>query len=148
MKPKIYYIIYISTATQPFSKPELLELLTKSRENNTKLGLTGMLLYKNDVFQQILEGPEEAVNSLFQKIKKDPRHHDVVKATDGFQAKRQFTDWSMGYCDLNSAAAAATPGYLPFMNTPLSDEQFITNPGLCRLFMLIFKQNIENLRPC
>lgn len=142
MKPKIYYLIYISTATQPFSKPELLELLAKSRENNAKLGVTGMLLYKNDVFQQILEGPEAAVNSLFLKIKSDPRHHGIIKASDGFEAERQFTDWSMGYYDLNSAEAAAVPGYTQFMNTPLSDHEFVANPGICRRFMLMFKKNM------
>lgn len=142
MKSKFYYLIYISTATRPFSKTELLELLTKSRENNAKLDITGMLLYKNDVFQQILEGPELAVKSLYEKIKMDPRHRGILKALEGSETERQFTEWSMGYCDLNSANAATIPGYSEFMNTPLSDAKFVSDPSICLQFMRMFKANM------
>jgi hypothetical protein len=143
MKPKNYYLIYISTATQHFSNDALLELLAKSRQNNAKLGVTGMLLYKDDLFQQILEGPEAVVKALFAKIQLDPRHRGVIKALEGFEDGRQFTEWSMGFCDLNSAAAAAVPGYSEFLNTPLTAGQFLSNPGICRRFMLMFKQNMS-----
>ena len=38
----MFFIVYVSSAVKPFSHPELVELLTQSREKNTRLGLTGM----------------------------------------------------------------------------------------------------------
>ncbi len=140
MQTKIYFIIYISSATRPFSKNELLELLAKCRENNIQLNITGMLLFKAGFFQQILEGPEDVVKSLYAKIQKDPRHRGVIKAFEGYENERQFSEWSMGFYDLNSAEAADIPGYSPYLNTPLSDEQFMSNLGICRRFMLMFKK--------
>lgn len=140
MKPKIYFLIYISSATRPFSKDDLLKLLAKCRQNNTQLGITGMLLYKSGFFQQILEGSEEAVKSLYAKIKLDPRHRGVIKAFDGFDEEHQFSEWSMGFYDLDSADVANIPGYSQYLNTPLSDERFLSNLGICRRFMLMFKK--------
>jgi hypothetical protein len=142
MKQTLYYLVYISTGACEFSKSDLLELLAQSREKNARLGITGMLLHKDGVFQQILEGPEEAVKSLFETIRADKRHRGVIKILDGYQDKRQFPDWSMGFCDLNSAEAAAVPGYTPFLNTPLTDQQFISKPTTALRLMLAFKKNV------
>ena len=144
MKTKIYIMIYLSTATRPFSKADLLELLAHSRQNNASLDITGMLLYKGGAFQQILEGPEDAVKKLYAKVALDPRHRGIIKFYESFEPGRQFPDWSMGFCDLNSAEAAAVPGYSPFLNTPLSDEQFISNPGSALHLMQAFKKNTSS----
>jgi len=141
MKTKIYSIIYLSTATHPFSKADLLKLLEKSRQNNANLNITGMLLYKAGAFQQILEGPEEAVKMLFAKIRLDPGHRGIINFYENFEDERQFADWSMGFCNLNSAEAASVPGYSPFLNTPLSDDKFVSNPGTALRMMLSFKKH-------
>jgi hypothetical protein len=52
----MFSIVYVSSALKPFSKTDLLTLLEKSRENNTSLGISGMLLYKDGNFMQVLEG--------------------------------------------------------------------------------------------
>jgi len=141
MKTKIYSLLYISTALHHFSKDDLLELLAKSRQNNAKLGITGMLLYKGDVFQQVLEGPEDAVKSVFAKISADPRHRGIIKVLETVDDERQFPDWSMGFSDLDSAEAAAVPGYSSFLNTSLMDERFISNPRIAVQLMHVFKKN-------
>jgi hypothetical protein len=37
----------------------------------------GLLLYAGGYFCQVLEGPEDAVDTTFQRIAADPRHRDV-----------------------------------------------------------------------
>ncbi len=64
----MFFLTYVSTATRPFSKTDLSELMTESHENNARLGLTGMLLYKDGNFMQVLEGEEGDVRALYQKI--------------------------------------------------------------------------------
>ncbi|MDA0269333.1 MAG: BLUF domain-containing protein, partial [Cyanobacteria bacterium] len=77
MSPLIH-LIYSSAATRPFQDDELVELLAHSRAKNARCGITGMLLYDNGSFFQILEGSSEAVDQLYQSIAQDERHTKAV----------------------------------------------------------------------
>lgn len=80
---------------------ELLFLLQQSREKNLVLGITGMLLYKGGNFMQMLEGEKQTVLKLYETIRKDDRHKDVVTImTDNIQT-RNFADWSMGFANMD-----------------------------------------------
>lgn len=104
-------IVYASTATQPFSGEDLGELLTISRNNNDRLGLTGMLLYRSGRFLQVLEGPESAVKERMDVIGDDPRHTAVRVLLHENLDSRQFPDWTMGYEPITDSMAEAMPGY-------------------------------------
>jgi hypothetical protein len=51
----IFHLVYFSSATKECTKPELQKLLDEARKKNTKLGVTGMLLYKDGNFMQVLK---------------------------------------------------------------------------------------------
>ena len=70
----MYQLVYVSTATEPFSSEELTRLLETSRKNNTADGVTGMLLYHDGNFFQVLEGDRDAVIGVFRRVERDPRH--------------------------------------------------------------------------
>ncbi|MHB1206888.1 MAG: BLUF domain-containing protein, partial [Rhodospirillaceae bacterium] len=70
-------LIYASAAVKPFTPEALKVLLAKARAKNSAAGITGMLLYHAGSFLQALEGPNDAVASLFKVIEKDPRHTTV-----------------------------------------------------------------------
>jgi nucleotide-binding universal stress UspA family protein len=53
----IFSLLYLSEGTVPFSHDDLRELLTKARENNSKLGITGMFLL-GSVTAKVLHGSE------------------------------------------------------------------------------------------
>ena len=74
------------------------------------MGLSGFLLCINEdyfseiingIFLQVLEGEKEDVLKLYDIIKKDKRHHDLVLVTEGVSLKRMFDNWKMGYRDMN-----------------------------------------------
>jgi len=90
-------ISYISKATKAMSQDDLEEILRTSRENNARLGITGMLLYGNKTFVQILEGEEKAVNELIEKIKRDSRHADFQVLKKKTIDRREYADWSMEF---------------------------------------------------
>jgi len=90
-------ISYISKATQAMSQDDLEEILRTSRENNARLGITGMLLYGNKTFVQILEGDEKTVNELVEKIKRDSRHADFQVLKKKTIDRREYADWSMDF---------------------------------------------------
>lgn len=134
-------LVYVSSATTLWSETELDEILTTSRRNNARLGISGMLLYKGGNVMQVLEGDETRVRALFAKIAADPRHHGLITVWDDPEP-RQFTDWTMAFRDLNRADAHATPGYSEFLNTPLTAPAFATDPGTCQRLLNTFKQDL------
>ncbi len=90
-------ITYISSATRPINQNGLEDILVKSRKNNYELGITGMLLYGNGTFLQVLEGDEGKVNTLISKIRKDPRHTDFRMVSNKKIQNREYGDWNMGF---------------------------------------------------
>lgn len=96
--------IYISAATQQFSSEELAELLAKARENNTENGVSGLLVYHQGSFLQILEGPADAVEKTLDIIASDPRHTNIrILFKDQVEAP-EYEEWSMGFVDPTGAA--------------------------------------------
>jgi hypothetical protein len=54
----LYCLVFTSVATRKLTDEDLKCLLAKSRQNNSTLNITGMLLYLDPYFMQILEGEE------------------------------------------------------------------------------------------
>ncbi len=112
----MYRLVYFSSATQAFDKKDLVELLTQSRINNKSLGVTGMLLYKEGDFMQILEGEKAVVLQLLEKIKKDKRHNSLIVVLEEEADDSVFSEWSMGFRDMEDASLEGIEGYNRLMN--------------------------------
>jgi hypothetical protein len=136
------YLVYVSSAVTPFTRSELSDLLGKSRVNNAALDVSGILLYKDGNFMQVLEGEQTVVQTLYEKVSKDPRHRGLLTLLHGPLAERQFQDWSMGFRDLNAADVLAIPGYDEFLNTPLTDPRFASDPTRCQKLLTMFKRSM------
>ncbi|EST09814.1 BLUF domain protein [Kalmanozyma brasiliensis GHG001] len=95
-------VVYTSSAkSRHMPLDEVKQILRASRSNNTALGITGLLLYRDGSFAQFLEGPADAVDSLYDKIERDSRHHGVIRVLRQPVAKRDFRQWSMAFRDLD-----------------------------------------------
>ncbi|TGE24883.1 BLUF domain-containing protein [Hymenobacter aquaticus] len=108
----LYHLVYQSTATAPFSDAELQALLVQSRAWNHGHALTGVLLYGEGSIMQVLEGPQHEVEYIFGRIEQDPRHYDVTKLADGPIARRNFSQWSMGFTAVRPEDFTYLTGYL------------------------------------
>ncbi len=137
----LHYTVYISYAARPFQETELKELLDRSRANNFKTGITGMMLYLQGKFIQVLEGEERAVKTLFEKIKRDPRHTKVATLLEGTLTQRLFRHWTMGFKNLSEVEFAQVSGYQSpevfFRQKAVTDD---SHPVLIFL-QLFFKKN-------
>jgi len=138
----MYHVVYTSSARRPFSTSELSDLLVTSRTNNRPRGLTGMLLYKDGTFMQVLEGERQAVEERIAVIENDPRHHGIIKLIQG-EGERQFPDWSMGFRDLTSPDVREVEGYSEFMNAPLNAAAFSEDPTRAQRLLLMFRRVTE-----
>lgn len=99
-------MLYVSGASRPLSTDEIEKILAVSRRNNLRDGVTGMLLWADGVFIQILEGEAKTVRSVFQRIEADDRHKNVMVVLEQATEERLFTQWSMGFKRLNAEMAA------------------------------------------
>lgn len=102
MPNTLAHLIYSSAATRPLSRQELQDLHAKVERNNAARGITGMLLYANGSFFQVLEGPETTLEQLFAKIAADPRHSNVTRIIQESIPQRAFPDWAMGFSQLEA----------------------------------------------
>lgn len=115
-----HVIVYTSSATRPMMESDLVKLMASSRANNERHGLTGMLLYRDGTFMQVLEGDREVVQGLFGRIRQDPRHRDVKVIADEGRAIRGFQDWSMSFQSGFNLAVHSLPGFNPYLDRPSS----------------------------
>ncbi|MBX2818805.1 MAG: BLUF domain-containing protein [Rhodothermaceae bacterium] len=93
----IYTLVYISFAAGGLREKELSEILEASRRNNQKRGITGLLLYAEGNIIQVLEGNQEEVEALYEKIGLDERHERITRLFAGHSETRLFSEWSMAY---------------------------------------------------
>ena len=113
----VFQLGYASAASRPFSDDELIELLAKARANNQRLGVTGMLLYHEGSFLQVLEGRRKTVEALYEVIAADPRHTDAMLLFRQDDDQRRFEDWTMGFHHLKRDGSAVPPGLNRFLQT-------------------------------
>ncbi|RZK36439.1 MAG: BLUF domain-containing protein [Hymenobacter sp.] len=93
----VHQIIYSSRAKDNMTLTTLTVLLMQARALNERKHITGALVYGDGQFMQIMEGEEDMIRDLYERVVRDPRHHDVRKLVDRSVAKRSFAQWSMAF---------------------------------------------------
>ncbi len=133
-------LTYMSTASSPFESKQMADLLTQSRENNERRGLTGMLLFKDGRFMQVLEGAEEDVRERYGVISADPRHTDIKTLLDESIEQRRFPHWSMGLSDPDDADLRQAPGYDSFFEAPVRRRNSWEDPSRAQMLLDWFRR--------
>ena len=92
----LWELAYYSSASFPHRPRDLARLVRSAGIRNRSLGVTGMLVYWNQSFFQVLEGPKPAVESVFVDfIVTSKQHSGIIQAHAGTVEDRSFRDWSM-----------------------------------------------------
>lgn len=135
-------LIYLSTARELMNDDQLAELLLQSQKNNAPLDITGALIYHDGNFIQLLEGPEENVLTIYEKIKKDKRHVSVTTLVQSPIQQREFESWSMAFQNVNKLPAEILEKN-PILNTPLTDDELAKRPSRALIILRSFRDNIR-----
>lgn len=116
----VFCLVYASQAADNFSEIDLIDILKLSRLENVKKGITGVLIYHNGYFLQMLEGDFSALNTLFHEyICKDIRHNNIVTLFQEYKPKRDFPNWNMGfYSDVEATELNLLKGYMNLNQHP------------------------------
>lgn len=118
----LHCVVYTSVSRQEMSDKDLKELLKKSRAKNQNLNITGMLLYLDPFYIQVLEGEEATVDQLFNVIKEDPHHEKVSIIYKKPIEERSFSDWSMGFNKISNEELESMHGFCDFLENPSSES--------------------------
>ena len=108
----MHHIVYQSTAVEHPTTAALRQLLRQARSSNRQSGITGLLLFSNDSYLQVLEGEQQAIEDLFARIAADYRHCCLLTLSNGPIQQRIFPDWSMGFQTLSGEDFVRLTGYI------------------------------------
>ncbi len=136
----LYHLIYVSSARAELAAEDLQRVLESAFHHNTPQQVTGMLLYLDGCFMQVLEGEETAVDGTYARILKDPRHTGVMLVERAPIGKRSFGRWTMGFRQLQGSDVADHPAFAPFFSDGFSAASIGAEPGLALDILKQFAQ--------
>lgn len=129
----LHQLVYISQITADESV--LNSIHSHAVRNNTARTVTGMLLFVQGRFLQVLEGDRKDVHHTFEKIKEDSRHDHVTLLLDKPIEERNFSHWNMGFKHLQESELAQNPRFQAYV---IQDLQACQDEPALALEMLRF----------
>ena len=111
-------LIYASRSTEYFHEHQIPELLQQVRIANARQEITGMLLYIDGSFVQVLEGHPEMVDAVFSRILSDMRHNQLRSIARDSIPERAFEGWTMMHKTVDAAEAGELMGEADYFTSP------------------------------
>lgn len=96
---QLYRLMYVSTAVDELSYSDLDHILTAARFHNAQVDVTGLLIYRDGLFLQVLEGPFKSVREVLSRVILDQKHSNLRVLFEGPADERFFEDWGMAFLD-------------------------------------------------
>ncbi|WP_026837742.1 BLUF domain-containing protein [Gillisia sp. JM1] len=97
-----YAISYVSSVNSNLTEDDILKVLKYTRNWNNDNGITGILLYSDGNFFQVLEGEKDLLKSLLSRIEKDERHYNVMVIFEKEVSETKFDDYQSDFISLDS----------------------------------------------
>jgi len=97
-------VVYTSRVAESVAdESQLIQDITAvAHANNPICGISGAMVLQNHRFLQVIEGPEIAVDTLFDSISRDSRHCEVTVLFEETISLRQFDEWSMAIFEIEN----------------------------------------------
>ncbi len=95
----LFQLVYKSQAAENISYTDILHILREARASNSLRDITGVLVFREGTFLQLLEGEEAEIRELIKKIFEDDRHYHCKVLAEAATSDRIFPEYSMAYFD-------------------------------------------------
>jgi hypothetical protein len=118
---------------------DLISLLTEVRGLNESRNISGLLLHKNQSFFQVIEGSRARVQETFNNIMRDQRHEGVEVLFDEPLEAREFSNWQMGFLDLDGIDVSMLRGYSNFFDSDEEPRAFLKALSRGERLALLFR---------
>ena len=136
---RLYSLGYASTQTRLISPAELFRLLNGARLFNLAHGITGLLLHRDDSFLQVIEGSKRQVLALYERIRQDPRHQRVETLFEDYIDEREFSEWHMGFIELDGVDVSLLPGFSRFLMENEEPRSLLERLSRSKRLLLLFR---------
>lgn len=134
-KPQLYFLMYVSRSKVPMTEDELIEMMRPIQHHNRLNGISGCLIYQDGEFMQLLEGKQQELHALRDKIRADSRHEGFRIVAEGLLHRRVFNDWGMVLRQLGSSEDANQPDFSAWQKRKLSFADLADDPQLCYAYI-------------
>ena len=104
-----YQLVYSSSPAKKMMQSHLYIILRNARLKNKRSNITGLLVFTDGIFLQVLEGEENIVKTIFETIQSDTRHQDITILFEGYVGDRAFPNWEMAYSSPSARDMANCP---------------------------------------
>ena len=124
-------LVYVSTSINEVDSDTLQSILSTAQTNNDAHDLTGLLVFDDKYFVQLIEGGRSAVSQLLGNLYRDTRHKDLVVLGFDVVHQRQFPNWSMQFVPAADVTKnvllrhGVTSKFEPYSLTPQSAVAFM-----------------------
>lgn len=137
-------LVYASRGLQTFSEGDLLQLLASARERNDDHRVTGMLVYAGNSFLQLIEGDDDHVEIIWDRIRLDPRHTGLRVLQDGPATGRLFSEWTMGFAHPDPSSLEETlPGYRAGTVYPFVDSRLVDTADAASTLLTLYARRSD-----
>ncbi|RYG08749.1 MAG: BLUF domain-containing protein [Chitinophagaceae bacterium] len=133
-------MVYISSAKLGLSEREIINIVDNAKINNQKIEVTGILLFNSGNFMQLVEGDAPTVEALYERIRYDNRHTDVKLLLKEPITHRNFSDWTMGFRDIERLKKINPEILNTFLEDDLNFSIYQHNPYRALQFLETFKR--------
>ena len=107
-------VVYASVAHRELELEELTALLGEARARNQRDEVSGLLMYRDRFFLQLIEGPEAAISALLARLRRDARHSAMTLLSDQEKVSgRLLPAWRMGFHHFRAIEPLVGEGLIP-----------------------------------
>lgn len=103
-------MLYCSLSREPMDDAALDAMLASVAPLNRMDHITGLLMYSEGVFVQLIEGPPKAVKHLWERLLRDQRHYGVVQLYHYRELEQRIcSGWAMKRVDISTLRGIIHP---------------------------------------
>lgn len=143
-------LIYKSRSVTEIT-PELIDsVLFSAARYNEQRNITGILLYSQNIFLQLVEGAPIDIDDLFTRILTDSRHTDIQTVYLGYSEERAYPNWSMrAYSSAESPIHVLNDDQREFITSadPLVGEFGYESTWIGSFMRSVCRDHLPEIRP-
>jgi hypothetical protein len=139
----VFHLLYRSAASPTLEFRDLEDILLISRIHNARDGITGLLVYRDFAFLQLLEGDAQRVRATVERIREDPRNFNLEVLAEIESEERLMPKWSMAWVDARNVGLSSKVLFQLF--DLALDEEVFKSPGSILQLLRDFSQGAQTL---
>ena len=125
----LHRLVYMSTAVGVLRADELDKVYLRAKASNANASITGLLLFYEGTFLQLLEGPAAGISALVQKLRRDKRHANLIILESGPAEDRVFPESPMQYVPARNLTVGEKQAFSDLRQAVIARPAMVGSPA-------------------